>query len=358
MASPPSPRGAGFARPSSGAQAGGFDAFICCTPSEASEAKLIREALEEGGVRCVISPSDIRPGHQPVMILLLTRNTSESQAIESEVGRAVYRGFPLVVVRLDGIPPSKRLAYYLTSRPFHRLDAVTPPLRQHLPRLLQLVGSSLGIASAVSLTPPRTSDAASASLNKTRPAGTVDDPRPVVAGPRLTRERVGFISYSASDDDASDGALLGLRSRIHSELQIQLGSEVRLWQNRHTIPQGAHWEAELKNAIAESDFFVAIVTPDAMASEICAAEYQCFLERESALRGRDMIFPLLYIDVPGLDASEQALDGPQIRVIEERGCFDWRELRHQPVTSPEVARSAAEFCGMIAAKVMRTRVAA
>ena len=128
MASSDSSRGAVLSRPSAAARgAGAFDAFICCTPAEASQAKVIRDALEQAGIRCAISPSDIKPGHQPIMILLLTRNTSESEAIESEVGRAVYRGFPLVVMRLDSIAPGKRLAYYLTSRPFHRVDAVSPP---------------------------------------------------------------------------------------------------------------------------------------------------------------------------------------------------------------------------------------
>ncbi len=42
---------------------------------------------------------------------------------------------------------------------------------------------------------------------------------------------VGFFSYSNSDDAHSDGALSVLRPGIRKELQLQLGRELRLWQD-------------------------------------------------------------------------------------------------------------------------------
>ena len=147
------------------------------------------------------------------------------------------------------------------------------------------------------------------------------------------RERVAFISYSASDDELSDGALLGLRGRIHSELQIN--SAARFGSGRTGArTAGAHWEALLRNAVAASEFFILIVTPAAIASESCGLEYRCFLERESALRREDLIFPLLYVDVPGLSADDLPPHDPRMRLIVERGWFDWREL----VISPSVRR--------------------
>jgi hypothetical protein len=357
MTSLASPRGAAPGRASPGSSASAaFDAFICCTPAEAKEANAIREALKLGGIRCAIAPSEIRPGHQPVMILLLTRETSGSEAIETEVGRAVYRGFPLVVMRLESIPPGKRLAYYLTSRPFHRVDAVSPPLQQHLPRLTELVASTLGIAGALPGSPARRIDPSPAARISTGVGEPPEPRRPSASLASIRRERVAFISYSVADDELSDGALLGLRSRIHGELQIQLGAELRLWQNKHPIPPGAHWEETLRNAISESDFFIPIVTPGAIVSETCGVEYRYFVEREAALRRHDLIFPLLYVDVPGLGADDLPPDDPSLRLIAERGWFDWRELRYRPATSPDVARSAAEFCGGIVATLAQSSV--
>src|SRR5271169_6196978 len=76
-------------------------------------------------------------------------------------------------------------------------------------------------------------------------------------------ELVGFFSYSRRDDEHSGGALSRLRARIYDELRLQIGRDVRLWQDTAAIPHGTLWEDELKRAIAESAFFIPIVTPSA-----------------------------------------------------------------------------------------------
>src|SRR5215470_15813818 len=116
-------------------------------------------------------------------------------------------------------------------------------------------------------------------------------------------ELVGFFSYSRSDDEHSDKALSLLRKRIRSELRLQLGRELRLWQDTEAIPYGTLWEGEIKKAIAESAFFIPIVTPSAVNSSFCRMEFEAFLGRESELVRDDLVFPILYIRVPAL-ASE------------------------------------------------------
>jgi hypothetical protein len=77
-------------------------------------------------------------------------------------------------------------------------------------------------------------------------------------------ELVGFFSYSREDDEDSDGALSRLRDRIHRELGSQLGrarQNFRLWQDKSAIAHGALWESEIKGAVAQSVFFIPIVTP-------------------------------------------------------------------------------------------------
>jgi len=113
-------------------------------------------------------------------------------------------------------------------------------------------------------------------------------------------ELVGFFSYSRSDDEHSDQALSLLRKRIRSELRLQLGRELRLWQGTEAIAHGALWEGEIKKAIAESAFFIPIVTPSAVNSPYCRMEFEAFLDRESELSRDDLVFPILYIRVPGL----------------------------------------------------------
>src|SRR5262245_58776628 len=94
-------------------------------------------------------------------------------------------------------------------------------------------------------------------------------------------ELVGFFSYSRKDDELSKGALSALRGRIQSELLLLLGRDFRLWQDTAAIPRGSLWESEIKRAIAESVFFIPIVTPRAVESVHCKFEFDSFLKREA-----------------------------------------------------------------------------
>ena len=96
-----------------------------------------------------------------------------------------------------------------------------------------------------------------------------------------------------------------LRVRIHNELRILLGRDVRLWQDIAAIPHGTLWEDQIKSAIAESAFFIPIVTPSAVASRFCKFEFEAFLKREAELLRADLVFPILYVRVPALESEDR-----------------------------------------------------
>lgn len=157
-------------------------------------------------------------------------------------------------------------------------------------------------------------------------------------------ELVGFFSYSRRDDQNSEGALTRLRARIYSELRLQLGRELRLWQDTAAIPEGSLWEQEIKSAIAEAAFFVPIVTPSAVGSKHCRVEFTSFLERERELGRSNLIFPLLYVRVPALEREDQWRDDPVLATIGTRQYSDWQDYRHRDLREPEVARKIELFC--------------
>src|SRR6478736_2658308 len=114
---------------------------------------------------------------------------------------------------------------------------------------------------------------------------------------------VGFFSYSREDDEDSGGKLSKLRERIQAELRGQLGrtkADFRLWQDKTAIAHGKLWEDEIRSAIAESVFFIPIITPTAVRSRHCKFEFDSFLAREKELGRSDLIFPILYIPVSAL----------------------------------------------------------
>jgi len=164
------------------------------------------------------------------------------------------------------------------------------------------------------------------------------------------QELVGFFSYSRDDDEDSQGALSALRDRIQRELRGQLGRsprEFRLWQDKQAIGAGRLWQAEIETAIEQAVFFIPIITPTAVRSEFCRFEFEAFRAREQRLRRNDLIFPILYIRVPGLEDSVRRDADPVLKMIAQRQYVDWRAFRHRDVHSPAIGEAIEHLCTTI-----------
>lgn len=163
-------------------------------------------------------------------------------------------------------------------------------------------------------------------------------------------ELVGFFSYSRDDDADSLGALTALRTRIQGELRGLLGRTAktfRLWQDKEAIPSGALWETEIKNAVGQAVFFIPIITPTVVASPHCRFELQSFLAREAELGRADLVFPILYIEVPALEDAARRHNDPVLSLIAQRQYANWSEFRFLDMNSPDVRRSVGRFCADI-----------
>ena len=105
--------------------------------------------MEQNGISCWIAPRNITPGldfaeaiidgikSSKLFILVYSSNSSNSKQVIREVDRAVHTGIPVINLRLEDVPLSKQLEYYLSS--VHWLDAKTPPLEDHINKLSGVV---------------------------------------------------------------------------------------------------------------------------------------------------------------------------------------------------------------------------
>jgi Na+/H+-dicarboxylate symporter len=152
---------------------------------------------------------------------------------------------------------------------------------------------------------------------------------------------VGFFSYARSDDKHTDDKLSQLGLRISKELGVLLGCKLKLWQDTKAIPYGTKWEEEIKAAIAESVFFIPIVSPAALRSEYCRMEFEAFLARERALGRNDLVFPIIYAPVHTPENADQEW---ALNIINARQCADWTKLRLQDVQAPEVTQAIHKLC--------------
>src|SRR5580704_3702505 len=97
---------------------------------------------QSGGARCWIAPRDIVPGSDwsesiidainraKVFVLIFSGYANVSPQIKREVERAVNKSIPIIPMRIEDTLPTKSLEYFISTP--HWLDAITPPLEQHL----------------------------------------------------------------------------------------------------------------------------------------------------------------------------------------------------------------------------------
>src|SRR5579864_9371455 len=125
------------------------DVFI----SYSSKDKVIAEAvcgmLEGRDIRCWIAPRDITPGADwgasivkaisdcRVMVLIFSAHSNQSEQVKREVERAVFRQRALLPLRIEDVPLSPSLEYFISTP--HWLDAMTGPLQRHLERLAEAI---------------------------------------------------------------------------------------------------------------------------------------------------------------------------------------------------------------------------
>ena len=121
------------------------DVFISYSHEDHTVANAAVATLESHGIRCFIAPRDILAGSDwgeaiidaieeaRAMVLILSSHSNESDQIKREVERTVHQGIAVLPFRIEDIVPSKTLEYFISTQ--HWLDAMTPPLEDHLAHL-------------------------------------------------------------------------------------------------------------------------------------------------------------------------------------------------------------------------------
>jgi hypothetical protein len=75
------------------------------------------------------------------MILIFSRSADASSQIKREVERAVNKGVYIIPFRVDDIPPTRSLEYFISTSQW--MDAFSPPLERHLDNLAKTVKAVL-----------------------------------------------------------------------------------------------------------------------------------------------------------------------------------------------------------------------
>jgi hypothetical protein len=134
------------------------DVFISHSSNNRTVANAACAALESIGIRCWIAPRDVLPGRSysgeitraiqqsRAFVLIFSEHSNNSEQVLREVQLAANSHLHIVQFRIDAVSPSDDLEYYLSGP--HWLDAVTPPLENHLDQLKSSMKALLALSGA------------------------------------------------------------------------------------------------------------------------------------------------------------------------------------------------------------------
>lgn len=163
-----------------------------------------------------------------------------------------------------------------------------------------------------------------------------------------------FLSY-AHDDDKYEH-ITKFRERLGDEVQMVVGDEFIIFQDRKDIHWGQNWRQRLEDSIDEVTFLVPIITPRFFNRPYCREELQRFLEREKQLGRNDLVLPVYFIDTPLLNEDELRAKDQLAQAIASRQYADWRNLRHEPFTNPLVGRTLENLAMQIRDALPRVQI--
>ena len=130
-------------------------------------------------------------------------------------------------------------------------------------------------------------------------------------------------------------------------MHLQTGEKFDIFQDRKNIAWGQQWRQRINESLDAVTFLIPIITPGFFTSTECRAELEKFLEREKQLARNDLILPIYYFNCPILNDEAKREADPLAKAIGDRQFADWRDLRFEPLTSPQVGKMLARLATQV-----------
>jgi hypothetical protein len=130
------------------------DVFISYSTKDKTIADAVCAKLEQSSIRVWIAPRDVPAGSNFAesiseaidtckgFVLIWSADTNTSQHILNEVNQAFDQGIVIIPFRIQNVQPNSAMRYYIGRT--HWLDAIDPPLENHIATLRNTILSILG----------------------------------------------------------------------------------------------------------------------------------------------------------------------------------------------------------------------
>jgi TIR domain len=151
----------------------------------------------------------------------------------------------------------------------------------------------------------------------------------------------GFWSYVHADDEAEGGRISRLARDVAAQFEMLTGEPLALFLDRDAIKWGEGWQDKIDTTLASVAFFIPVMTPRYFMSAECRRELQFFARQATRLGVKDLVLPLLYVDVPSLHESNTTDD--LVGLVQTFQREDWTELRFADVSAEGYRKGVARL---------------
>ena len=155
----------------------------------------------------------------------------------------------------------------------------------------------------------------------------------------------GFWSYVHTDDQAEGGRISRLARDVASQFEMLTGEQLALFLDRDAIKWGEGWRDKVDSSLASVAFFIPVLSPRYFMSPECRREMQFFARQATRLGIKELVLPLLYVDVPSIH-DETATDD-LIRLVRTFQWEDWRDLRFVDISAEGYRRGVARLAARL-----------
>lgn len=134
----------------------------------------------------------------------------------------------------------------------------------------------------------------------------------------------GFWSYAHDDNKLDGGAILQLARLIKEEYNLLSGGPLDLFIDRDGIAWGEEWQERIDHSLAQTTFFIPIITPRYFTRPECRRELLEFTAKAKSLGVEELLLPILYIETDGLSPESE---DEVVALIAKTQYVDWHAVR-------------------------------
>jgi TIR domain len=153
--------------------------------------------------------------------------------------------------------------------------------------------------------------------------------------------RKGFWSYVHDDDQAENGRIRQLAADLQDQYALISGESIEVFVDRSELAWGDNWREKIDDSLNSGLFFIPVITPRFFRSTECRRELQTFVRSAENLGVRELILPLVYVDVQAL--SEESPIDEAVTLVKTFQWVDWRDLRFEDRASGVYRRGVADL---------------